>query len=531
MRLSTAVGAVLAAAVLFGCSKQDAPTTPAESADGAVTPVAEHADAGIAWREGDVEDAFVEARDSGKPVLLYWGAKWCPPCNQLAATVFKRPDFIEQTQQFVAVHLDGDSAGAQQWGDYFGIVGYPTLIVLRPDRVEMMRISGGTDVEQFPRVLALALKQTEPVSGILETALTSPDRLGEDDWTLLASYGWEVDEQKLAGERDAAAMLRQLASTCPDATLKQRLEMKALTASIIAADEPAQALNADLRPPAQALLRAVLADPAAVQLNLAELEYAGADMLVAVAPDDAGVREALAAELFSTMDAVYADAGRSLGERADAANPEVSYWAMMHPDAPYPDALVEKVQARAKWFDEAAKTPQDRQASISHVAGLLDDVGDSAGAKALLTADLETSMAPYYQMIALSKLAEKRGDTAAALDWLAQAYTASEGPATRLEWGFRYVNGLLRISPDDRDTIQSVSAALIDDVADSPNAYYQRSRMVLDALGQKLAAWSSEHEGAAVMSTLQSHMEPVCKSLPDDEAAARSRCEAWPATA
>src|SRR2546426_11654475 len=40
-----------------------------------------HAD-GIAWRKDDVDAAFVAAKTDHKPLFLYWGAVWCPPCNQ-----------------------------------------------------------------------------------------------------------------------------------------------------------------------------------------------------------------------------------------------------------------------------------------------------------------------------------------------------------------------------------------------------------------------------------------------------------------
>ena len=109
-----------------------------------------HADApGIAWFKGDVDAAFKSAQASNKPVLLYWGAQWCPPCKQLKSAVFNRPDFIEKSKLFVAVYLDGDLPDAQKWGDVFRVTGYPTVVVFKPDRTEITRIAGNMDLSLY----------------------------------------------------------------------------------------------------------------------------------------------------------------------------------------------------------------------------------------------------------------------------------------------------------------------------------------------------------------------------------------------
>ena len=61
MRIITAAVALGLAATLAGCQQAGEPTEVAQA----------HA---IAWREGDVDDALAEAKELGKPVILYWGA-------------------------------------------------------------------------------------------------------------------------------------------------------------------------------------------------------------------------------------------------------------------------------------------------------------------------------------------------------------------------------------------------------------------------------------------------------------------------
>ena len=169
MRVVVLVAATL---LLTGCGPKDAATpesaapTPTAAATGAApatTAATAHLPPGIDWFDGDVDAAFATARESSRPLFLYWGAEWCPPCGQIKSTIFNRREFQERSRLFISVYLDGDTPSAQKQGERFGIIGYPTMILFRPDGTEITRLPGGVDVERYAKILDVALADARPV--------------------------------------------------------------------------------------------------------------------------------------------------------------------------------------------------------------------------------------------------------------------------------------------------------------------------------------------------------------------------------
>src|SRR5688572_28102077 len=190
-----------------------------------------HADApGIAWFNGDVDAAFKSARESSKPVLLYWGAQWCPPCKQLKSAVFNRPDFIEKSRLFVPVYLDGDLPDAQKWGDVFRVTGYPTVVVLKADRTEITRIAGNMDLSLYAGVLDDALGDVRPIKDVIELATAAQAPLGAADCRRLAYHAFDLEDDGAFTPAKLQVAFDNGARLCPAGLVKERARLNVLAA-------------------------------------------------------------------------------------------------------------------------------------------------------------------------------------------------------------------------------------------------------------------------------------------------------------
>jgi thioredoxin-related protein len=515
MKLSSLfVSAVLASTLLPAASLTHAATATIDAAHAAT--------GGIAWQTGDVDAAFALAKQSNKPLFLYWGAVWCPPCNQVKATIFNRQDFIERSKFFVPVYIDGDSASAQKLGTRFKVRGYPSMILFRPDGSEIIRLPGEVDGARYLQVLELGMNAAHPVKETLPAALQGGSKISADDWRLLAYYSWDTDEQQLVDKEQVGPTLQKLASLCPLPEIATRLQLKAWAALLPLKPEQRTGL---VRDAAGAKLLAVLADPKTTRENMDLLLGYGADLTELVSDAATPLRQKLATAWDAALPKLLADGTLSKADRVGVIAAQVALARLTAPKGELAPEWVASVQARLAEVDKSTQNPYERQAVISDCAHILSDLGLLEQSDALLLAELKRSQSPYYYMLTLASNAKQRKDSAGALNWYEQAYQAAKGPATRLQWGASYLTNLLELAPQDEARIEKAANGVLTELAATPDAFYERNRGSLEKIGKKLNGWNADGKHQQVFGKVKTQLNGICAKLPGNDGQ-KGVCEA-----
>jgi thiol-disulfide isomerase/thioredoxin len=522
---------LLAALAASGCSRKQPEPQPRAAAPMATehpTTAEVHLPPGIDWFTGDVDAAFADAKATGKPIFLYWGAEWCPPCAQIKSTIFNKREFQDRSRLFVPVYLDGDTPSAQRHGERFGVVGYPTMILFRPDGTEITRLPGTVDIARYTTILDVALADAKPVAEILEAAANGGE-VTANDWRLLAYYSWATDNGRVLPAPERLRTFRQLHDRCPPELAPEcgRLYFEYLGAAAREAQGGKSPLNGLERADARRQLLGLLGTPAVTATNVDNVLYAPEDMVTLLSDSGTPERKQLTGAWRDALGRLASapDAATLSGpEQLNAVRARMLLARLDAPDAELPPALLDEARETVARVDAATTDSYARQAAINAAAGLYWEAGLDDDANRLLVAELEKSKSPYYFMLDLAELAKKAGREDEAVEWLARAYAGAEGPATRFQWGYNYLVGVLEMTPEDTARVERVGLEVLGELDGSPDAFYQRTRMRLEQLSAKLLEWGQAPERAPVVEKLRSRTGEICKGLPADDEGRRN-CE------
>ncbi|MBI5277637.1 MAG: thioredoxin family protein [Burkholderiales bacterium] len=487
----------------------------------AAAPVASKA--GIAWQvastDAEVDKAFALAKQTGRPVFLYWGAVWCPPCNQVKATLFSRADFVERSRAFVPVYVDGDKPGAQKVASRFKVSGYPTMILFKPDGSEVTRLPGEVDPERYLLTLTTALDAQVPVKELLQRGL-SKQALTPEQWRLLAFYSWDTDEQQVLKTSELPKKLTELAAAVPadQAAVRDRLALKAVIARSREKTPDAAMLESDRK-----FADRLLADAAASR-EVGDLLTGYAEKLVKYLAPEGAARTALAGKWDAMVARRLEGSDLTRVDQLDALDSRVSMWKVVDGDklsAAHRDQMLRDV---AKVVAQTTDR-YERQAVVPSAAHVLAQAGLFEESDKLLKAELPRAVAPYYHMLGLASNAKKRGDKAAALQWYEQAWKKSEGPATKLQWGVSYVNNVVDLAPTDTSRVAASAGAVISALEAKGETFYERNQRSLQRMARKLTDWQgTDAARTKVVAQLKSQLSKTCSKLPAKDAG-RTNCE------
>ncbi len=439
----------------------------------------------VNWYRGKIEAAFDMAKEKNRPLFLYWGAVWCPPCNKMKKTLFATEEFKKAVAGYIPVYLDGDDVSAQKWGEKLGVRGYPTMLIYSAQGSELMRLPIGASLSEYVSLLNSIEKRSKNIKDVLNDILAGKG--SESDWKIFSSYSWDQDSEAILKDGERVGTIKKVLdlSSTQSCLIKSKIFFYYLSLLIL---DKKNEISADERATLRNEFLNYLRIPDVVFSNFESIVYNCVEIL------DAVVEKKQISEFEETIIKSMANLRNSdklsLEQRVSSFNPEISFATKDQKkcEKKLVDLIITEVQSASKNSVDA----YDRQDVMSSAIDLLMKVEQFELAKTLASVETKKAVAPFYFMLELAAIAEKEQKIDEAIRWKEQAWLTSTGGATRFQMGAGYITMLAKFKQDKKKILESVDQ-LFQEVEKTEDWFHGRSKRVAVKLLETLAMWGNEN--------------------------------------
>lgn len=115
------------------------------------------ASSGIDWVS--YEEALAASETEEKPIQVYFGAEWCPPCQGMKAEVFTHSSVIDASHAVIWVQVDVDDE--PEMASKYGILAVPTMVYIDHQEEVILREVGYRSPSQLTGDIATAVEYHE----------------------------------------------------------------------------------------------------------------------------------------------------------------------------------------------------------------------------------------------------------------------------------------------------------------------------------------------------------------------------------
>lgn len=485
-----------------------------------IEPVADpYHDTAIIWHQGSIDAAFQRAKEQKKLVFLYWGAKWCPPCNELKSQVFVKPQFVDAMKAFIPVYLDGDTDYAQAWGEHLQVSGYPTILILDSHKNELLRISEGLDISEFQAVINTVVQANTNFRELVDTGINgSPTR---EHWQLLAYYSWAGGKDVDLSSDEFLEKRLQLALRVPKDFVEERALLSAkLLETVASPSEKSSPVKDNIRAQAGDLIAAMMVDENAIFAARSTLILFGKDITEWVYQSDAKKKRLMRDKWLTAAQRLGNDKRISIDQKLWSLYPAIQFYKTEHPSAKkLPADMIKQLREAVSTADKASKTPMERQSVVPGAGYLLAEGLLFDDAYALLEGEADNAKAPFYFYSTLARIAEISGDQKKSMQYTLKASSTVEGKATKLQWLENDIQAMLKI-PEHRNSprVTKLLEQYYDTLFSTKDGFNGRSYRSVKKVGSLLGS-TKKNEG---LHELIKNYSVRCHSLESKE---KMRCE------